>query len=83
MLIALLNNIIIPLLMVLSIIIKGRNIPVMFLGGFLMIIVSYSYVSGDDALSAKENTGSDTVGKRFPLLLLIKCITASLFASDK
>ena len=80
MLIALLNNIIIPLLMVLSIIIKGRNIPVMFLGGFLMIIVSYSYVSGDDALSAKENTGSDTVGKRFPLLLLIKCITASLFA---
>ena len=80
MLIALLNNIIIPLLMVLSIIIKGRNIPVMFLGGFLMIIVSYSYVSGDDALSAKENTGSDAVGKRFPLLLLIKCITASLFA---
>ena len=80
MLIALLNNIIIPLLMVLSIIIKGRNIPVMFLGGFLMIIVSYSYVSGDDALSAKENTGSDAVGKKFPLLLLIKCITASLFA---
>ena len=80
MLIALLNNIIIPLLMVLSIIIKGRNIPVMFLGGFLMIIVSYAYVSGDDALSAKENTGSDAVGKRFPLLLLIKCITASLFA---
>lgn len=80
MLIALLNNIIIPLLMVLSIIIKGQNIPVMFLGGFLMIIVSYAYVSGDDALSAKENTGSDTVGKRFPLLLLIKCITASLFA---
>lgn len=80
MLIALLNNIIIPLLMVLSIIIKGQNIPVMFLGGFLMIIVSYSYVSGDDALSAKENTGSDAVGKRFPLLLLIKCITASLFA---
>lgn len=80
MLIALLNNIIIPLLMVLSIIIKGQNIPVMFLGGFLMIIVSYSYVSGDDALSAKENTGSDSVGKRFSLLLLIKCITASLFA---
>ncbi|MCR5368688.1 Signal transduction histidine kinase [Eubacterium ruminantium] len=80
MLIALLNNIIIPLLMILSIIIKGQNIPVMFLGGFLMIIVSYSCVSGDDALSAKENTGSDAVGKRFPLLLLIKCITASLFA---